>query len=47
VLVDPLDVAAIAVGIEEAIARRVDGFRPPSWDDAAAQTLAVYREAAA
>jgi glycosyltransferase involved in cell wall biosynthesis len=47
VLVDPEDVASIAAGIEEAMGRTVDGFRPPTWDDAAAGTLAVYREAAA
>jgi hypothetical protein len=27
--------------------RPVEGFRPTSWDEAAAGTLAVYREAAA
>jgi alpha-1,3-rhamnosyl/mannosyltransferase len=47
VLVDPEDVASIAGGIEEAMQRPVDGFRPPTWDAAAAGTLAVYREAAA
>jgi alpha-1,3-rhamnosyl/mannosyltransferase len=47
VLVDPEDVASIAAGIEEAIERPVDGFSPPTWDDAADATLAVYREAAA
>ena len=47
VLVDPEDVGSIAAGIEEATGRRVDGFRPPTWDEAAADTLAVYREAAA
>jgi alpha-1,3-rhamnosyl/mannosyltransferase len=47
VLVDPEDVASIAAGIEAAAGRAVEGFRPPTWDDAAAGTLAVYREAAA
>ena len=47
VLVDPTDVASIASGIEQALGQQVDGFRPPSWDEAAAGTLAVYREAAA
>ena len=47
VLVDPEDVASIAAGIEEAMGRTVDRFRPPTWDEAAAGTLAVYREAAA
>jgi alpha-1,3-rhamnosyl/mannosyltransferase len=47
VLVDPEDVASIAAGIGEAASLRVDGFRPTSWDAAAAGTLAVYREAAA
>jgi alpha-1,3-rhamnosyl/mannosyltransferase len=47
VLVDPEDVASIAAGIAEAASLRVDGFRPTSWDAAAAATLAVYREAAA
>jgi alpha-1,3-rhamnosyl/mannosyltransferase len=46
VLVDPEDVASIAAGIEKAGGRRIDGFRPPTWDDAAARTLEVYREAA-
>ena len=53
VLVDPLDVAAIAAGIEEAVARR-DGLaslgreraRAFSWDESARRTLDVYREAA-
>jgi alpha-1,3-rhamnosyl/mannosyltransferase len=47
VLVDPEDIASIAAGIEEATGRRADGFRPPTWDEAADGTLAVYREAAA
>ncbi len=52
VLVDPLDVEAIAAGIEEAIGRRDDlrarglqRVRAFSWDDAARLTLAVYEEA--
>ena len=54
VLVDPLDVEAIAAGIQEAIARREElraagleraaGF---TWEGAAAATAEVYREAAA
>ena len=54
VLVDPLDVDAIAVGIREAIGRREElraagleraaGF---TWDEAARRTIQVYREAAA
>jgi glycosyltransferase involved in cell wall biosynthesis len=47
VLVDPEDVGSIAAGIAEAMERPVEGFRPTSWDEAAAGTLAVYREAAA
>ena len=47
VLVDPEDVASIAAGIEQALGRSVGGFLPPTWDDAAAGTVAVYREAAA
>jgi glycosyltransferase involved in cell wall biosynthesis len=54
VLVDPLDPASIAAGIEEADRRR-DELRPRgleraaafTWDEAAERTLAVYREAAA
>jgi glycosyltransferase involved in cell wall biosynthesis len=54
VLVDPLDVAAIAAGIETAIAQR-DALRPLglarardfSWDGSARLTLEAYREAAA
>ena len=53
VLVDPLDTAAIAAGVEEAIARR-DELRPRglervqafSWDESAGRTLDLYREAA-
>ena len=52
VLVDPLDAAAIADGITEAMARR-DELRPRglerarmfSWDEAALLTRAVYEEA--
>jgi glycosyltransferase involved in cell wall biosynthesis len=47
VLVDPEDIGSIAAGIAEAVERPVEGFRPTSWDEAAAGTLAVYREAAA
>ena len=54
VLVDPLDPAAIAAGIEDAIGRRdelrargLERVRAFSWDDAARRTLEVYREAAA
>ena len=54
VLVDPLDPAAIAAGIEEAIAHR-DTLRPLgleraqefSWDESARLTVEAYREAAA
>ena len=53
VLVDPLDVAGIAAGIEQAVgrtdelrARGLERARRFSWDDAARQTLEVYREAA-
>jgi glycosyltransferase involved in cell wall biosynthesis len=54
VLVDPLDPASIAAGIEEADRRR-DELRPRgldraaafTWDDVAERTLAVYREALA
>jgi glycosyltransferase involved in cell wall biosynthesis len=52
VLVDPLDVGAIAAGIDEATSRgeelrarglaRAQGF---SWDDSVRRTIAVYREA--
>jgi glycosyltransferase involved in cell wall biosynthesis len=54
VLVDPLDVEAIAAGIEEALgrtdelrARGVERARAFSWDVTAARTQEVYREAAA
>jgi glycosyltransferase involved in cell wall biosynthesis len=54
VLVDPLDVEAIAAGIREAIERRDElraaGLERASrftWDKAAQQTVDVYREAAA
>jgi glycosyltransferase involved in cell wall biosynthesis len=53
VLVDPLDVGAIAVGIEAAIARRaelrprgIERARGFSWDEAARLTQAVYEAAA-
>ena len=53
VLVDPLDVTAIAAGIEEAAARRDElaalgreRARAFSWDESARLTLDVYREAA-
>jgi glycosyltransferase involved in cell wall biosynthesis len=53
VLVDPLDPAAIAAGIEEALGRR-DELRARgleraaafSWDETARRTIEVYREAA-
>jgi glycosyltransferase involved in cell wall biosynthesis len=54
VLVDPLDPAAIAAGIEEAIARRdelrglgLERARDFSWDESARRTVDAYREAAA
>jgi glycosyltransferase involved in cell wall biosynthesis len=54
VLVDPLDPAAIAAGIEEASARRdelvragLERARVFAWDDVARRTADVYREAAA
>jgi glycosyltransferase involved in cell wall biosynthesis len=54
VLVDPIDVAAIADGIEEAIRRRdelralgLERARAFSWDETARLTVAAYREAAA
>jgi glycosyltransferase involved in cell wall biosynthesis len=54
VLVDPLDVDAIAGGIEEAVARReqlreagLARSRSFSWRTAAGATVDVYREAAA
>lgn len=53
VLVDPLDVEAIAAGIEEAVGRRaelralgLERARAFSWDDSARRTVAVYREVA-
>jgi len=52
VLVDPLDTAGIASGIEEAIARReelrrlgLERAHAFSWDESARRTLDVYREA--
>jgi glycosyltransferase involved in cell wall biosynthesis len=54
VLVDPLDVEAISVGIEEAMRRReelraagIERARGFSWEAAARATVEVYREAAA
>jgi glycosyltransferase involved in cell wall biosynthesis len=54
VLVDPLDVEAIAAGIEEALgrsdelrARGLERAQAFSWDVTAARTQEVYREAAA
>lgn len=54
VLVDPLDPAAIAAGIEEAAARReelvrvgLERARDFGWDEVARRTADVYREAAA
>ncbi len=54
VLVDPLDAAAIAAGIEQAIARRdalrelgLERAREFSWDESARLTVEAYREAAA
>ena len=53
VLVDPLDVAAIAAGIERAAAdgealraRGLERARAFSWDETARRTRAVYEEAA-
>ena len=53
VLVDPLEVESIASGLGEALARRAElrarGLQRAqafSWDEAAARTLDVYREAA-
>jgi glycosyltransferase involved in cell wall biosynthesis len=53
VLVDPLDVAAIAAGLEDAIARReelrplgLERARCFSWDEAARLTQAVYEDVA-
>jgi glycosyltransferase involved in cell wall biosynthesis len=52
VLVDPLDTAAIAAGIETAIAQRehlraggLEHVRPYSWDASARLTRAVYEAA--
>lgn len=52
VLVDPLDPASIARGIEEAVSRReelrrrgLERAKAFSWERAAAQTAEVYREA--
>ena len=49
VLVDPLDVASIAAGIERASdgAAGIERARHFSWEAAAAATAAVYHEAAA
>jgi len=54
VLVDPLDTAAIAAGLERAIAQRhelrsrgLERARAFSWDESARLTLEVYREAVA
>jgi glycosyltransferase involved in cell wall biosynthesis len=54
VLVDPLDVDAIAAGIEEAVARRdelaragLERARSFGWDEVARRTAEVYREVAA
>jgi glycosyltransferase involved in cell wall biosynthesis len=54
VLVDPLDVASIADGIETAIRRRdelravgLERARASSWDETSRLTLAAYAEAAA
>jgi glycosyltransferase involved in cell wall biosynthesis len=53
VLVDPLDVAAVAAGVEQAIGRRdelrargLERAREFSWDESARRTLAVYADAA-
>lgn len=53
VLVDPLDPAAIAAGIEDAVARRdelhvrgLERARAFTWDETARRTADVYREAA-
>ena len=45
-LVDPLDVDAIAAGIESAVSRGAEHARAFTWDDAAARTRAVYEEIA-
>jgi glycosyltransferase involved in cell wall biosynthesis len=54
VLVDPLDPASIAAGIEEAAARRselqaagIERSRRFGWDEVARRTAELYREAAA
>ncbi len=54
VLVDPLDTAAIAAGLEQAIAQRgelrprgLERARAFSWDESARRILEVYREAVA
>ncbi len=54
VLVDPLDTAAIAAGLEQAIAqgdelrlRGLERARAFSWDESARRILEVYREAVA
>ena len=54
VLVDPLDPASIAAGIEQAAARRdelaalgLDRARTFTWERVAAETWTVYEEAAA
>ncbi|HUJ92399.1 MAG TPA: glycosyltransferase family 1 protein [Gaiellaceae bacterium] len=54
VLVDPLDAAAVAAGIEEASSRRdelcalgLERAAAYSWDESARRTVDVYREAAA
>jgi glycosyltransferase involved in cell wall biosynthesis len=46
-LVDPLDVASIAAGIESARPGGTDYARSFTWDETARRTLAVYEEAAA
>ena len=46
-LVDPLDVASIAAGIESARADGLEHARAFTWDDAARRTVAVYEEASA
>ena len=54
VLVDPLDTASIAAGLEQAIGqhselrlRSLERARAYSWDASARLTLDVYREVAA
>jgi alpha-1,3-rhamnosyl/mannosyltransferase len=46
-LVDPLDVASIAAGIESATPGGVDHARSFAWTETARRTIAVYEEAAA